>query len=107
MALIYHGFPTVTKRSLNDPLAYTHFWISYVGIYLILLPAHFETFPGGQAGMPRRYLDYSNWGTFDSFNNSNRFFFMVTAAVLIVQVIFLFNIFYSLVKGKRVVKNQG
>ncbi|MHA4875267.1 cbb3-type cytochrome c oxidase subunit I, partial [Enterococcus faecium] len=43
--------------------AYTHFWITLIGAYLIFWPMHYQ----GLAGMPRRYYDYSIWESFKQF----------------------------------------
>ena len=54
---IYHWYPKMFGRYLNNTLAYIHFWVTIVGAYCIFWPMHYE----GLAGMPRRYMDYSNW----------------------------------------------
>ncbi|MGZ8549001.1 MAG: cytochrome c oxidase subunit I, partial [Chitinophagaceae bacterium] len=50
---IYHWFPKMYGRYLNNTLAYIHFWGTIVGAYLIFWPMHYQ----GLAGIPRRYLD--------------------------------------------------
>ena len=55
---IYHWFPKMYGRYLNNTLAYIHFWVTMIGAYLIFWPMHYE----GLAGMPRRYYDYSVTG---------------------------------------------
>ncbi len=52
---IYHWFPKMFGRYMNQTLGFIHFWITLVGAYLIFWPMHYE----GMAGMPRRYFDYS------------------------------------------------
>src|SRR5690606_6322063 len=60
----------------------------------------------GLAGMPRRYLDYSNWESFKQFEGLNKFISIVTIVVFAVQLLFVFNFFYSIFKGRKVtVKN--
>jgi len=54
----------------------------------------------GLAGMPRRYLDYSNWISFDRFGGLNRMMSIVAIVVFAVQLMFLFNFFYSISKGQ-------
>src|SRR6187551_2814540 len=95
---IYHWFPKMFGRYLNHTLGYIHFWITMVGAYLIFWPMHYE----GLAGMPRRYYDYSNWVTFNQFGDLNRFISTVAMIVFAVQILFLFNFFYSVFKGRRV-----
>jgi len=60
---IYHWYPKMFGRYLNNTLAYIHFWITFVGAYLLFWPMHYE----GLAGMPRRYYDYTNWESFKMF----------------------------------------
>ncbi|GAC1594525.1 MAG: cbb3-type cytochrome c oxidase subunit I [Chitinophagaceae bacterium] len=95
---IYHWFPKMYGRYLNNTMAYIHFWITMVGAYLIFWPMHYE----GLAGMPRRYLDYSNWVSFNQFAGLNRFISIVAMIVFAVQLLFVFNFFYSVFKGRRV-----
>ncbi len=96
---IYHWYPKMYGRYLNNTMAYIHFWITLIGAYLIFWPMHYE----GLAGMPRRYLDYSNWASFNQFGGLNRFITIVAMIVFAIQLLFVFNFFYSIFKGRRVV----
>ena len=95
---IYHWYPKMFGRLMNNTLAYIHFWTTFVGAYLIFWPMHYE----GLAGMPRRYLDYSGWESFHQFGGLNRFISIVAMIVFSVQLLFVFNFFYSIFKGRRV-----
>ncbi|MBS1664215.1 MAG: cbb3-type cytochrome c oxidase subunit I [Bacteroidetes bacterium] len=95
---IYHWFPKMYGRYMNNTMAYIHFWITLIGAYLIFWPMHYE----GLAGMPRRYLDYSNWISFNQFGGLNRFISTVAMIVFAIQLLFVFNFFYSIFKGRRV-----
>jgi len=95
---IYHWFPKIYGRFMNTTLAYIHFWVTFAGAYCIFWPMHYM----GLAGMPRRYLDYSNWQSFNQFEGLNRFITVATLIVFAVQLLFVFNFFYSIVKGRRV-----
>lgn len=95
---IYHWFPKMYGRYLNNSLGYIHFWVTIVGAYLIFWPMHYE----GLAGMPRRYYDYSIWESFKQFAELNRFISTVAMIVFAVQLLFLFNFFYSIFKGRKV-----
>jgi len=96
---IYHWYPKMYGRYLNNTMAYIHFWITLIGAYLIFWPMHYE----GLAGMPRRYLDYSNWASFHQFGGLNRFITIVATIVFAIQLLFVFNFFYSIFKGRRVI----
>jgi cytochrome c oxidase subunit 1 len=95
---IYHWFPKMYGRYMNNTLAYIHFWVTLVGAYLIFWPMHYE----GLAGMPRRYLDYSNWSSFNQFGDLNKFISTVAMIVFAIQLLFVFNFFYSIWKGRKV-----
>jgi cytochrome c oxidase subunit 1 len=95
---IYHWFPKMYGRFMNNTLAYIHFWGTLIGAYLIFWPMHYE----GLAGMPRRYLDYSNWSSFNQFGDLNKFISTVAMIVFALQLLFVFNFFYSIWKGRKV-----
>ncbi|MBC8032571.1 MAG: cbb3-type cytochrome c oxidase subunit I [Chitinophagaceae bacterium] len=95
---VYHWFPKMYGRYLNNTMAYLHFWVTLIGAYLIFWPMHYE----GLAGMPRRYMDFSQWVSFNQFGDLNRFISIVSIIVFAVQLLFVFNFFYSIFKGRRV-----
>jgi cytochrome c oxidase subunit 1 len=95
---IYHWFPKMFGRYMNNTLAYIHFWVTISGAYLIFWPMHYE----GLAGMPRRYYDFSNWESFKMFAGLNEFISVVALIVFSVQLLFLLNFFYSIFKGRKV-----
>jgi cytochrome c oxidase subunit I len=95
---VYHWFPKMYGRYMNNTLAYIHFWVTLVGAYCIFWPMHYE----GLAGMPRRYLDYRIWSSFNHFGDLNIFISIVTIIVFAAQLMFVFNFFYSIFKGRKV-----
>jgi cytochrome c oxidase subunit 1 len=95
---VYHWFPKMFGRYMNNTMAYIHFWVTLAGAYLIFWPMHYE----GLAGMPRRYMDYSGWSSFRQFGALNQFITDVAMVVFAVQLMFVFNFFYSIFKGRRV-----
>jgi cytochrome c oxidase subunit I len=95
---VYHWFPKMYGRYLNNTMGYIHFWITLVGAYLIFWPMHYQGF----AGMPRRYYDYSNWESFKHFMELNRFISTVAMVVFAAQLLLVFNFFYSIFKGRKV-----
>lgn len=95
---VYHWFPKMYGRYLNNTMANIHFWVTLVGAYLIFWPMHYS----GLAGMPRRYTDYSNWQSFNQFQGMNSFISTVAMVVFAVQLLFVFNFFYSIFKGRKV-----
>lgn len=95
---VYHWFPKMYGRYLNNTMSFIHFWVTLVGAYLIFWPMHYQ----GLAGMPRRYTDFSNWESFKNFAEMNRFISSVAMIVFAVQLLFVFNFFYSIFKGRKV-----
>ena len=95
---IYHWYPKMYGRYMNNTLGYIHFWVTMIGAYLIFWPMHYE----GLAGMPRRYYDYSIWESFKQFAELNKFISTVAIIVFAVQLLFLLNFFYSIWKGRKV-----
>ena len=95
---LYHWFPKMYGRYLNNTLAYIHFWVTMIGSYLIFWPMHYE----GLAGMPRRYYDFTNWESFKMFAGLNQFISFVSIIVFAAQLLFVFNFFYSIFKGRKV-----
>ncbi len=95
---IYHWYPKMYGRYLNNTLGYIHFWITMIGAYLIFWPMHYE----GLAGMPRRYYKYDIWESFKQFGTLNQFISIVAIIVFLTQILFLLNFFYSIWKGRKV-----
>jgi cytochrome c oxidase subunit I len=95
---IYHWFPKMFGRFMNDTLGYIHFWITLAGSYLVFWPMHYM----GLAGLPRRIFNYSAYESFKQFNHLNEMITFVAIIVFIVQFIFILNFFYSAFKGRRV-----
>jgi cytochrome c oxidase subunit 1 len=56
----------------------------------------------GLAGVPRRYLDFSLWSSFNQFESLNKMISIVTIIVFAVNLMFVFNFFYSMFKGRKV-----
>ncbi len=95
---IYHWFPKMYGRYLNSTLAYIHFWVTIIGAYLIFWPMHYQ----GLAGIPRRYLEKSMWLSFNQFADLDKMITIVSIIVFAVQLMFVFNFFYSIFKGRKV-----
>jgi len=94
---IYHWYPKITGRMLDDTLGKVHFWFTFVGSYAIYYPMHYLGF----LGVPRRY--YAIGGTDfipESVQSMNA---GITIAALIVgaaQMVFFYNLVRSYFKGK-------
>src|SRR5687768_14309609 len=95
---IYHWFPKMFGRYMNMTLGYIHFWVTIIGAYLIFWPMHYQGF----AGVPRRYLDKRGWVSFNDFIELDKMITVVSIIVFAVQLMFVFNFFYSIFKGRKV-----
>src|SRR5258705_2295256 len=95
---VYLWFPKMFGRYLNSTLGFIHFWVTMIGAYMIFWPMHYE----GLAGMPRRYLDKSIWKSFNNFGDLDKMITVVSIVVFAVQLMFVFNFFYSIFKGRKV-----
>jgi cytochrome c oxidase subunit 1 len=94
---IYHWFPKVTGRMLDDRLGRLHFWITFLGTYAIYFPMHYLGF----LGMPRRYYDWNNYAFIpESAHQLNAFITVAAIIVGVFQLVFLFNLIWSAFKGK-------
>jgi cytochrome c oxidase subunit I len=96
LAGIYHWFPKMFGRMMNEKLGYIHFWITFIGVYLVFFPMHYI----GIAGFPRRYYSFTNFETFSGFTDLNTLVSVAAVLTLTAQFIFLFNFFYSMFRGK-------
>lgn len=95
---IYHWFPKMYGRHMNSTAGHIHFWITMICAYVIFWPMHYEGF----AGMPRRYYDYNSWESFKQFAELNKVISFAAIVVFLGQILFLFNFFYSIFKGRKV-----
>jgi cytochrome c oxidase subunit 1 len=98
---IYHWFPRMYGRMLNNTLGQFHFWITFITAYLVFFPMHFM----GLAGVPRRYYMFTLVKEFDVWMDVNK---MMTIAAIVggaAQLLFLWNFFYSIFRGKKSEQN--
>ncbi|MEX1206654.1 MAG: cbb3-type cytochrome c oxidase subunit I [Dongiaceae bacterium] len=99
---IYHWYPLITGRMLNQTLGLIHFWVTFIGAYTIFLPLHYLGF----LGVPRRYFEMGETGFIpDSAQTLNAFVTVVALIVGFTQMVFLFNMVWSLSKGKLAGRN--
>jgi cytochrome c oxidase subunit I len=94
---IYHWFPKVTGRMMNDTLGKLHFWVTFLGTYVMFFPMHYL----GILGMPRRYYDYPDYDFVPAAAyDLNTFISVMAILVSAAQVLFLFNLGWSAVRGQ-------
>jgi cytochrome c oxidase subunit 1 len=95
---LYHWYPKMTGRMLNDTLGRIHFWITFLGTYAIYLPMYYL----GILGVPRRYYAFTDAIKFipPSVETMNKWITISALFVAAVQLVFLFNLIWSFFKGK-------
>ncbi|HTF80483.1 MAG TPA: cbb3-type cytochrome c oxidase subunit I, partial [Cytophagales bacterium] len=101
MAGVYHWFPKMFGRMMDEKLGYVHFWMTFVGVYLVFFPMHYQ----GIAGFPRRYYTYTVYNAFNTFHDLEAFISIAAFITFGAQFIFGFNFFYSIFKGRPASKN--
>jgi cytochrome c oxidase subunit I len=95
---IYHWYPKITGRMLNEALGQVHFWVTFVGAYAIFFPMHYV----GLAGVPRRYHELGEAAFVpESINDLNAFISVMALIVGAAQIVFLFNLVWSLRHGRE------
>src|SRR5271154_5396711 len=95
---LYHWYPKMTGKMLNDTLGKIHFWITFIGTYMIYLPMYYL----GILGLPRRYYAWDSSIQFipQSVHTMNEWITVSALFVAAVQLVFLFNLVWSFFKGK-------
>jgi cytochrome c oxidase subunit I len=99
---IYHWYPKMTGRMLDERLGRIHFWITFLCAYAIFFPMHYL----GLLGVPRRYYELGATAFIPPSAASLNVF--ITVAALIVgaaQLVFLFNLVWSLSRGREAGSN--
>jgi cytochrome c oxidase subunit 1 len=94
---IYHWFPKITGRMMNERLGQLHFWVTFLGAYMIYFPMHYLGF----IGVPRRYYELGETAFIPPSAATLNIFITVAALVVgAAQTVFFYNLFWSLFKGK-------
>jgi cytochrome c oxidase subunit 1 len=101
LAGIYHWFPKMFGKMMNNKLGFVHFWITIVAGYGVFFPMHFV----GIAGAPRRYYEYSNFEFLNGVQDLQPVISTFAIVGAIGQLFFLFNFFYSIRFGQKAVQN--
>jgi cytochrome c oxidase subunit 1 len=96
---IYYWFPKVTGRRMSELLGKIHFWPSLLFINGIFMPM----FVQGLAGVSRRLYDGGmQYEHAQEVLHWNKFMSYSAWGLLLAQIPFLINFFWSLRAGKRV-----
>jgi cytochrome c oxidase subunit 1 len=100
-AATYFWFPKMFGRLMNETLGKIHFWITFVGVYCIFVPMHTM----GMVGMPRRYAQFTEYQFLVSLHPLVVFVSIAALVTVVTQILFYFNLIWSIFKGKKVGSN--
>jgi cytochrome c oxidase subunit 1 len=94
---IYHWYPKITGRMMDETLGKIHFWITFLGAYAIFFPMHYL----GVVGVPRRFYELGETSFVPASAVAlNVFITMAALLVGFAQVIFFYNLYRSYFHGK-------
>ncbi len=100
-AATYFWFPKMFGRMMNERLGQLHFWVTFIGVYAIFVPMHVM----GLVGMPRRYSSFTEYEFLKSLHPLVIFVSIAAIITITVQLVFYFNLVWSLFKGKKAGEN--
>ncbi|TYR38511.1 cytochrome c oxidase subunit I [Sphingobacterium phlebotomi] len=101
LAGVYHWYPKMFGRMMDTKLGYLHFWLTFIGAYLVFFPMHFM----GIDGVPRRYYTFTAFPFMDKWISVNLLITWAAIVAGLAQVAFLWNFFASIWKGKKATQN--
>jgi cytochrome c oxidase subunit 1 len=94
---IYHWFPRMFGRFMNETLGKIHFWGTLIGAYAVFWPMHYL----GLAGVPRRYYSFASFDFAGQFGMMNKFITIAAILTFAFQILFIVNFFYSIYRGRK------
>jgi cytochrome c oxidase subunit 1 len=97
----YFWFPKMFGKMMNEGLGKLHFMLTFIGVNAIFIPFHVM----GMSGAPRRYSSHGNLTYLASVMPLNRFISWMAFFTIAAQLIFLFNLVWSWVKGPKASDN--
>ncbi|HUP59787.1 MAG TPA: cbb3-type cytochrome c oxidase subunit I [Thermoanaerobaculia bacterium] len=100
---IYYWFPKATGRQMNEKLGRIHFWLSLIFINGVFAPMFLQ----GLMGVSRRLYDGgAQYAHAKPVLHTNVWISYSAWLLMLSQVPFIWNFFYSMFKGKRVGANH-
>ncbi|HRD06137.1 MAG: cbb3-type cytochrome c oxidase subunit I [Saprospiraceae bacterium] len=99
---VYHWFPKMYQRYMNETIGKIHFWGTLILAYAVFWPMHYL----GMAGVPRRYYSFDTFDAFKHFAEMNKFITIAAILAFVVQLMFVINFFYSIWKGRKVTQRN-
>src|SRR5947209_8240709 len=100
-AATYYWFPKMFGRMMNERLGQIHFFITLAGTYAIFMPMHYL----GLAGQTRRYSEFTQVAYQQKLIPLQTFMTYAAFITIGFQLVFLFNLFWSMKKGPKASDN--
>lgn len=94
---VYHWFPKMFGRMMNPRLGYIHFWLTFIGLYLVFFPQHFQ----GMGGVSRHYYAFTEFSFMAEFVDLSKFITYAAWFTFVAQFFFLYNFVTSIFRGKE------
>ncbi len=101
LAGVYHWYPRMFGTLMNEKLGYLHFWLTFAAVYMVFFPMHFM----GLDGVPRRYYNFTGFEWMQEWGDLNKFISISAILGTAAQLIFIWNFYYSIKKGKKSPQN--
>jgi cytochrome c oxidase subunit 1 len=101
LAGVYHWFPKLFGRLMDQKLGYLHFWLTFICAYLVFFPMHFM----GLDGVPRRYYAMTEFPAFNRWLSVNTFITWAAITAALAQIAFIYNFIHSIFWGKKSPQN--
>jgi len=98
---IYFWFPKMFGRMMNETLGKIHFSLTFIFFNSVFIPMHLV----GLRGMMRRIANPMQYEFLKPLEPLNMFITMAAVLLLLSQLIFVVNFFWSLVRGKVAERN--
>ena len=98
---IYFWFPKMFGRMMNETLGKIHFWLTFIFFNAVFIPMHLV----GLSGMMRRISDPMQYEFLKPLAPLNMFITLAAILLLLSQVTFVVNFFWSLARGKVADRN--
>jgi cytochrome c oxidase subunit I len=96
-----YWFPKMFGRTMNETLGKLHFWLTFLAYYCVFFPMHYV----GLAGHMRRIYDPYQYTFLKDLQPINQFITISAFVLGSSQLIFLVNLLWSAVKGKKAGEN--
>jgi cytochrome c oxidase subunit I len=101
LAGVYHWFPKLFGKLMDEKLGYLHFWITFICAYLVFFPMHFM----GLDGVPRRYYAMTEFPSFNRWLSVNTFITWAAITAAVAQIAFIYNFIHTIFFGKKSPQN--